>query len=104
MALLLGIAGSCRISNDDNAQKNNPNSVTIMTWNMQALFDGRDDGNEYDEYRASAGWSAEKYRGRLSVISKAISGMSTMPDIIAALEIESPAVIKDLASSISGNR
>jgi endonuclease/exonuclease/phosphatase family metal-dependent hydrolase len=84
------------------AEKGNSNTLSIMTWNMQALFDGIDDGNEYDEYLMSAGWSKEKYQGRISVISKAISGMSAVPDILAIQEIESEQVINDLAAALSG--
>jgi endonuclease/exonuclease/phosphatase family metal-dependent hydrolase len=68
---------------------------------MQALFDGIDDGNEYDEYRESAGWTQEKYSGRITAISKAIGSMNTVPDIIAMQEIESARVMKDMANSLS---
>jgi endonuclease/exonuclease/phosphatase family metal-dependent hydrolase len=77
-------------------------SIVIMTWNLQALFDGTEDGNEYDEYRESAGWSREKYSGRLNVIAKAIEEMETgTPDIIAVQEVESAQVLNDLAGSLS---
>ncbi|MDR0473337.1 MAG: endonuclease/exonuclease/phosphatase family protein [Treponema sp.] len=98
--VLLGILGACEVGEDEGAEKD-PNNIAIMTWNMQALFDGVDDGNEYEEYRAEAGWSQEKYAGRISVISKAIDGMATVPDIIAMQEIESARVVNDLASSLS---
>jgi endonuclease/exonuclease/phosphatase family metal-dependent hydrolase len=84
------------------AENGSPNSLSVMTWNMQALFDGVDNGNEYDEYLMSAGWSKEKYQGRISVISKAIHEMSAAPDILAIQEIESEQVIKDLATALSG--
>ena len=79
-------------------------SVSIMTWNLQALFDGVEDGNEYDEYREAAGWSNEKYSGRLNGIAAAISKMEpSPPDIIAIQEIESAQVLNDLAVALSGN-
>jgi endonuclease/exonuclease/phosphatase family metal-dependent hydrolase len=71
-----------------------------MTWNVQALFDGNETGNEYGEYRASAGWTAEKYSGRLTALSEAISGMDLKPDIIAIEEIESSKVLEDLAKRL----
>ena len=104
LTVLPGIVGSCNISGEEENKKDDPNSIAIMTWNMQALFDGNDDGNEYDEYRASAGWSAEKYRGRITVISKVINGMNTIPDIIAVQEVESAVVMEDLAASLSGHK
>ena len=98
---LPGILGACDLSGE--TEKGDPGSISIMTWNMQALFDGTDDGNEYDEYRASAGWTKEKYQGRITAISKAIGGMSVKPDLIALQEIESEQVMKDLAAALSGN-
>ena len=100
---LPGILSTCELSGKDENQKGNSGSISIMTWNMQALFDGVDDGNEYDDYLMSAGWSKEKYQGRISVISKAIGGMNGVPDIIAIQEIESEQVISDLADSLSGH-
>jgi endonuclease/exonuclease/phosphatase family metal-dependent hydrolase len=79
----------------------NPVSLAIMTWNMQALFDGTDDGTEYDEYRESAGWTQEKYKGRLNVIAAAIGGLERKPDIIALQELESSMVAIDLAVTLS---
>jgi endonuclease/exonuclease/phosphatase family metal-dependent hydrolase len=77
-------------------------SVIIMTWNVQALFDGTETGNEYDEYREAAGWSREKYAGRLNVIAKAVEGIEPEPpDIIAIQEIESGQVLEDLAAALS---
>jgi len=103
MLALLWILSACELSGEDEKQKGNSGSISIMTWNMQALFDGVDDGNEYDDYLMSAGWSKEKYQGRISVISKAIGGMNGMPDIIAIQEIESERVINDLAAALSGH-
>ncbi|MDR0584394.1 MAG: endonuclease/exonuclease/phosphatase family protein [Treponema sp.] len=78
-------------------------SVSIMTWNLQALFDGVENGNEYDEYREGAGWSNEKYSGRLNNIAAAIGKIEpSPPDIIAIQEIESAQVLKDLAAALSG--
>ena len=97
--LLLSLA-ACAFSGNEEKEKSN--LISIMTWNMQALFDGEDNGNEYDEYLMSAGWSKEKYQGRISAFSKALSGMDPLPDIIALQELESELVISDLAASLSG--
>jgi len=100
LVTLQALVNACDFSEE--AENKNPYSLSIMTWNLQALFDGIDDGNEYNEYLASAGWSKEKYQGRISVISKAISGMSVVPDILAVQEIESERVVNDLAAALSG--
>jgi endonuclease/exonuclease/phosphatase family metal-dependent hydrolase len=75
-----------------------------MTWNVQALFDGTESGNEYGEYREAAGWSAEKYAGRVNGIAKAIEAAAAggqPPDIIALQEIESAGVLRDLAEALA---
>jgi endonuclease/exonuclease/phosphatase family metal-dependent hydrolase len=90
----------CELSGADPGAEG-PSSLTVMSWNMQALFDGKQTGNEYDEYRAESGWSAEKYTGRLTGFAHAINGMDSKPDILALTEIETEAVLVDLAGKLS---
>ena len=104
LALALAFAAGCVGCNTGTEEKASPKgtaSIAIMTWNVQELFDGVDDGTEYDEYRESAGWTQEKYRGRLNVIARAINEMEQKPDIIALQEIESAVVAEDLAAALS---
>jgi len=100
MVLLTGCV-SCDTSVTKANVPKNPASLAIMTWNVQALFDGTDHGIEYDEYRASAGWTQEKYKGRLNIIAAAIGGLERKPDIIALQELESAMVAIDLAEALS---
>ena len=104
--VLLPVLGAgcsgCNISGND-GKIESQNSLLIMTWNVQNLFDGKDDGTEYPEFTEDEGWTKEKYRGRLNVISAAISGMEKKPDVIAMQEVESLTVMNDLASSLSGH-
>jgi endonuclease/exonuclease/phosphatase family metal-dependent hydrolase len=100
LVLVTGCA-SCDVSVTKANAPKNPVSLAIMTWNMQALFDGTDHGTEYDEYRASAGWTQEKYKGRLNIIAAAIGGLERKPDIIALQELESAMVTIDLAVVLS---
>ena len=76
-------------------------TLTLMTWNIHNLFDGEDNGYEYNEFLQSSGWSAEKYLGRINAISAAISRIDPRPDIIMLQEIESFKIIEDLAISLS---
>ena len=101
--LLLVLSTGCAGCDTGTEEKTfvNDNSVAIMTWNVQSLFDGIDDGTEYEDFRESAGWSGEKYRGRLNVIGAAIGGMGRKPDIIALQEVESAQVLADLASVLA---
>ena len=72
--------------------------LTIASWNVQNLFDGEDNGYEYDEFKNSSGWNAEKYQGRLQSITAALQGESGIQaDILALIEIENETVVRDLA-------
>ena len=103
-ALLLVLAAGCAGCDIAGAEEKAPekkDAIAIMTWNVQALFDGDEKGTEYAEYTESADWNREKYRGRLNVIARAISGMERKPDVIALQEVESEAVVADLAAVLS---
>jgi endonuclease/exonuclease/phosphatase family metal-dependent hydrolase len=103
-ALLLALAAvcaGCNVSGTETRPQVKNDSLVIMTWNVETLFDGEDDGIEYNDYRESAGWTAEKYRGRLNVIAAAIGTMERKPDILALQEIESAVVVNDLAEALS---
>ncbi|MCL2277663.1 MAG: endonuclease/exonuclease/phosphatase family protein [Treponema sp.] len=76
-------------------------SLTMMTWNINNLFDGNDDGYEYAEYQQASGWSAEKYLGRINAITDAIKKIDELPDIIMFQEVESRAIIDDIAAALS---
>jgi endonuclease/exonuclease/phosphatase family metal-dependent hydrolase len=74
-------------------------SLIIATWNVQALFDGKEDGSEYVEYRMAAGWSEEKYQARLTALGDAAARMTEegAPDILALQELENGAILQSLA-------
>jgi endonuclease/exonuclease/phosphatase family metal-dependent hydrolase len=74
--------------------------LTIVSWNVQNLFDGIDNGNEHNEFKSSAGWNNEKYRARITGFAGIIGGSGGInPDILALLEVENSTVIEDLAES-----
>lgn len=75
-------------------------SLCVATWNLQNLFDAEEDGNEYEEYRPSSGWSPSLYEGRLSNVRKVISSLPQSGDYILVLnEIEGPDVVDELIKS-----
>ena len=78
-------------------------SLTLMTWNAHNLFDGKDDGNEYAEFLQAAGWSEEKYKGRINAFIEAVGKVEPHPDIFLLQEIESLQILEDLALSMPGN-
>jgi len=100
-AVFLAAAG-CNVSEQAAEEESSPRSITLMTWNINNLFDGKDNGFEYDEFRESAGWSTEKYQGRVNAVCAAIETISPLPDLLIFQEIESLAILQDIALSISG--
>jgi endonuclease/exonuclease/phosphatase family metal-dependent hydrolase len=78
-----------------------PEGFTAVVWNVQALFDGNEDGSEYAEYTGKAGWTREKYHARLLAISQAVQQMDSsqaVPDLIGFVEVENQGVLDDLSS------
>jgi len=76
------------------------NQVTIMSWNVQNLFDGVDNGVEYDDFSVEAGtWSDSLYELRLKNIVKIIE--LNKPDIIGFQEIEGTSVLMDLSQILT---
>ena len=96
---------------------------TAVVWNVQALFDGTEDGIEYDEYRTSAGWTREKYEARLLSLAQAVlqarplgenllrdaqnlpeaasakaakPASDSVPDLIGLVELENAKILEDL--------
>ncbi|MDR0447429.1 MAG: endonuclease/exonuclease/phosphatase family protein [Treponema sp.] len=75
--------------------------LIIASWNVQNLFDGLDNGFEYDEFKNSEGWNEEKYRARLNSITGAMKGDGGFnPDILALIEVENSGVVRDLAEAM----
>lgn len=72
-------------------------SVTIITWNVQNLFDGEHDGGEYHEYdpRVSS-WDHAAYHSRLERLCSIISASGA--DIILLQEIEGDDILDDMCS------
>jgi endonuclease/exonuclease/phosphatase family metal-dependent hydrolase len=87
--------------------RENPETFTAAVWNLQALFDGEEAGNEYNDYRASAGWTGEKYAARINAFGRAIGQMGnagSAPDFIGLVEIENVRVVEDLARAAGRER
>ncbi|MDR1902177.1 MAG: endonuclease/exonuclease/phosphatase family protein, partial [Treponema sp.] len=103
--ILLLTAGSCDGEGlrFGEAEKDRRENISVMTWNLQALFDGTEAGNEYDEYRGGA-WNKEKYAARLNALVQAVESLGNTPDILALEEVENDGVLKDLAGRMPAGR
>ncbi|MDR0451310.1 MAG: endonuclease/exonuclease/phosphatase family protein [Treponema sp.] len=97
-AALLFSCGSCQLTGMGGmAEETGKNRLRILTWNVQAVFDGEENGAEYEEYTEPAGWTPEKYSGRLNSLARAIGQIEPeAPDILALEEIENARVLEDL--------
>jgi endonuclease/exonuclease/phosphatase family metal-dependent hydrolase len=96
VSCVLVVCGMWFVSCTDAAQAA---SLSVLTWNVEALFDGNDDGIEYKEYREDQGWNEEKYRARLTAIAGVFDQMERVPDIALFIELENQAVLDLLAGT-----
>jgi endonuclease/exonuclease/phosphatase family metal-dependent hydrolase len=97
--LAVSCVGSCEVYPELSDGKGGSRALSVATWNLQALFDGTDDGVEYEEYLGDNGWNNEKYLARLNNFSKAISSLEKNgPDIIALVEVENAGALEKLAA------
>lgn len=73
---------------------------TVMTWNVQNLFDGIDDGSEYPEFDPGGGdWDSRLFQRRLDRVAEVI--VKTVPngaDLIVLQELENQNVLDQLLS------
>ena len=77
------------------------NEFTVAFYNTENLFDTQDDPNTYDEEFTPQGdkkWDSERYRKKLTDISKVLSSLHTgeLPEIIGLAEVENQKVLEDL--------
>ncbi len=72
-------------------------TLVVMTYNVQNLFDPYLDGTEYPEYTPQGGWSGEGYLLRLERVSQAIvQGCALLPDVVVLQEVEHDRVLASL--------
>jgi endonuclease/exonuclease/phosphatase family metal-dependent hydrolase len=69
-----------------------------MSYNVENLFDDRDDGTEYREYDPGAGtWNTALYHAKLKGVSEALSLIGGGgPDICLLQEVENERAVSDL--------
>jgi endonuclease/exonuclease/phosphatase family metal-dependent hydrolase len=71
----------------------------VISYNVQNLFDGTDDGHEYREFRAANGYTRERYWSRLEQLARVVTTLSRRaPDAILLIELEHVGVAVELAN------
>ena len=93
LSLIFLYACSCSLPREENR-------FTVMSWNVQNLFDAVDDGNEYPEFDpGSEAWNERLYLRRLERTADVIlSSDIGVPDLVVLQELESTNVLDDLAA------
>jgi endonuclease/exonuclease/phosphatase family metal-dependent hydrolase len=100
-AVFLALCGCTNAGAKPEEKAREAGYLTLMTWNVHNLFDGKDNGFEYDEFLEASGWSQEKFKGRVNTISDAIGKIRPAPDIICFQEIESLLVLEELSAALN---
>jgi endonuclease/exonuclease/phosphatase family metal-dependent hydrolase len=74
-----------------------PDTISIMEYNVENLFDMQDNGSEYPEFKPNAcNWTISTLQKKLENISDVIVAMR--PDICVMVEIENENALKNLLS------
>jgi endonuclease/exonuclease/phosphatase family metal-dependent hydrolase len=74
--------------------------VDVLSYNVENLFDDRDAGLEYAEYRG-ARWGPERYAAKLAAVARAIrASCPGGPDLVALQEVENGRALSDLGDRL----
>ena len=64
-------------------------TLTVVSYNVQNLFDATDDGGEYREFTAAGGWNEALYTAKLRAIGSALRrAVPAGADLVALQEVE----------------
>lgn len=73
--------------------------VTVVSYNVQNLYDATDDGGEYREYTAAGGWNEVLYTAKLRAIGSALrTAAPGGADLVALQEVEHYGAARRLVS------
>lgn len=72
-------------------------SIKIASYNVNNLFDSKDDGTEYSDFKKGGKkkWGKDKYERKIAAVARDIKKIDA--DVILLLEIENEGVLKELA-------
>jgi predicted extracellular nuclease len=101
LLMLFGFLSICFSQQDLPASKN---SLTVMFYNVENLFDTLNDSLTADEEflpQSPKKWNSEKYNKKISDLARVISSVSgkELPSLIGLAEVENKMVLEDLISS-----
>lgn len=81
-----------------------PGTITVMSYNLQTLFDPVDQGGEYEDFSVANGsWNEDLYRLRIAALASAIvAAVPGGPEVLVVQEVENQRVLEDLAGAAGG--
>lgn len=82
-----------RLRDAESVRPASSGEISIATQNLWRLFDDVDDGTQV--------LTTEKYRQKLSKLSRQISDVLQLPDVVAVQEVESAKVLAALAAEVA---
>lgn len=79
-----------------------PDTITVMSYNLQTLFDPVDQGGEYEDFSVADGsWNEDLYRLRISALASAVAAaVPGGPEVLVVQEVENRRVLEDLAGAV----
>lgn len=98
MLLLLSSCGGCSFPFIGDAKNKPPKSLTILSYNVQNLFDDVSNGSEYYEFDPSRGeWSSELFHRKLMALSEVLlHSPRGGADLIVLQEVENLNAVETL--------
>lgn len=90
--------GNITIGGADNTERGRSDRITILSYNVENLFDAVDNGTEYWDYDPGQGtWDEDLYYGKMLCIAEVIgTAVGRGADIVALQEIENASVLETL--------
>jgi endonuclease/exonuclease/phosphatase family metal-dependent hydrolase len=74
--------------------------LILLSWNVENLFDDREQGSEYSDYRGGH-WSEADYRAKLACLAAGIEASCRGgPDIVALQEVENHRALEGLRQAL----
>ena len=74
-------------------------TLTVVSYNVQNLYDATDDGGEYREFTAAGGWNEALYTAKLRAIGSALRrAVPAGADLVALQEVEHAGAARRLVS------
>lgn len=99
---LTSFSSSSRFSRPSSASIPSPSSLRVLSWNLENLFDTRDDADTNDEEYLPEGerhWTPYRYWQKLTEVARVVVALEDeggIPDIIGLCEVENDTVLTAL--------